>query len=170
MIAQRLIEDARAAGLSIEVEGADLIIEADYEMPPDLLASLRQHKAELIAVLVPPSSSAAPTAEWWRDEFEERAAIREYDGHYTRAEAERLAWGELENRWHREHGERLSADICAGCRRPIGNAEALDQIDGNRVHADRDHSCLIAFGKRWRGAARRALLNMGLNPPADMDR
>jgi len=167
MIAQRLIEDARAAGLSIEVEGADLIVEADCEMPPDLLASLRQHKAELIAVLV---VSKPSKVQRWRDEFEERAAIREYDGGYTRAEAERLAWGEIENRWHKEHGERLSADICAGCRRPIDQSEALDQIDGNRVHVDRNFACLVKYGERWRGTARRALLDMGLKPPAEVDR
>src|SRR3954452_9049565 len=51
MIARRLIEDARAAGLSIEVDGADLIVEADCDPPPELLAELRQHKAELIALL-----------------------------------------------------------------------------------------------------------------------
>jgi hypothetical protein len=168
VIAQRLIEDARAAGLSIEVEGADLIVEADCEMPPDLLASLRQHKAELIAVLVVPKQPSK--VQWWRDEFDERAAIREYDSSYTRAEAERLTWGELENRWHKEHGERLSADICAGCRRPIDRSEALDQIDGNRVHVDRNFACLIKYGEQWRGTARRALLDMGLKPPAEVDR
>src|SRR5947207_14127575 len=40
--------------LSIEVEGGDLIVEADRDPPAGLLAELRQHKAELIAVLVPP--------------------------------------------------------------------------------------------------------------------
>ena len=32
----------------------------------------------------------------WQALFDERAAIRECDGRHTRAEAERLAWGELE--------------------------------------------------------------------------
>ena len=68
MIAQRLIEDARAAGLSMEVDGGDLIVEADCEMPPVLLASLRQHKAEVITALTPVSA----------DEIEERAALVEY--------------------------------------------------------------------------------------------
>jgi hypothetical protein len=64
--AARLLETARSAGLSIEVEDGDLIVEADCEMPLDLLASLRQHKAELIAALTP-----AP------DDPEERAAVIE---------------------------------------------------------------------------------------------
>lgn len=104
--------------------------------------------------------------ERWREEFEERAAIRQYDGHYTRVEAERLAWGGLENRWHREHGERVPADVCAGCRRPMGGRPALDVADGSRVHDTPDHACLIRFGKRWRSAATRALIEMGLRPPA----
>lgn len=102
----------------------------------------------------------------WRDEYEERAAIREFDGHYSRAEAERLAWGELENRWHKERDDRVPADTCAGCRRSIGQSPALDLTDGNRVHDRPDHACLIQHGKRWRGAATRALIEMGLTPPA----
>src|SRR5438477_11657966 len=88
MIAQRLIEDARAAGLSIEVEGADLIVEADCEMPPDLLAELRQHKAELIAVLVRPSGAGTPTD---HDELDERAALIEFGVNVPRRWAEGYA-------------------------------------------------------------------------------
>src|SRR5947207_4783725 len=88
MIAQRLIEDARAAGLSIEVEGADLIVEADCEMPPDLLAELRQYKAELIAVLVPPSRAGTPTDP---DELDERAALIEFVANVPRRWAEGYA-------------------------------------------------------------------------------
>ena len=87
MIAQRLIEDARAAGLSIEVEGADLIVEVDCEMPPDLLASLRQHKAELIAALVRPSRASTPTP----DELDERAALIEFGANVPRRWAEGYA-------------------------------------------------------------------------------
>jgi hypothetical protein len=60
----------------------------------------------------------------WGDLFEERAAIRQYDGRCTRVEAERLAWGELETRWHMQRGERVDRDVCAGCRRAIANGVA----------------------------------------------
>jgi Protein of unknown function (DUF3987) len=36
---------------------------------------------------------------WWRDRFAERAAIREYDGAQSKAEAELDAWRELEALW-----------------------------------------------------------------------
>jgi hypothetical protein len=105
----------------------------------------------------------APT-KIWRNLFEERVASYKLVGRYTREEAERLAWDELENRWHVEHGERVPRDLCTGCRTPIGESEALDLIDGNRVHFA-NNACLIRHGDRWRGVATQALAAMGLKPP-----
>jgi hypothetical protein len=51
MIALRLIEDAKAIGLSIEVDGEDLVIEADTAPPEELIGKLRAHKAEVVALL-----------------------------------------------------------------------------------------------------------------------
>ena len=102
---------------------------------------------------------------WWRDQYAERAATRQYDGGRPRAEAELLAWGELENRWNLAYGERVARDFCAGCRRAVGAEAALDLMDGNRVHDRAEHDCLIRHGKRWRGAATRALIAMGLEAP-----
>jgi hypothetical protein len=88
--------------------------------------------------------------------FEERAASRERCG-YSRAEANRLARDELENLWHLQHGERVPRDLCAGCRKPIGDAASLDLIDGNRVHLTDRNGCLVQHGNRWRANAARAL-------------
>jgi hypothetical protein len=38
-------------------------------------------------------------------------------------------------------------------------------MDGNRVHLADGYDCLIRYGARWRGAATRALIAMGLVPP-----
>jgi hypothetical protein len=54
--------------------------------------------------------------------------------------------------------------MCAGCRRHIGSAEALDLIDGNRVHLD-GNDCLIRHSEAWRAAATRALIALGLRSP-----
>jgi hypothetical protein len=75
-----------------------------------------------------------------------------------------LAWGELQNRWHMAHGKRVPRHLCAGCRKPISNAAALDLIDGCRVHDTAGHHCLIRWGACWRSAATRALAAMGLTP------
>jgi hypothetical protein len=70
MNAHRLIEDVRAAGISIEVDGGDLIVEADRDPPPELVAELRAHKAEVIAFL---TNRGQPDA----DDLAERAAIHD---------------------------------------------------------------------------------------------
>jgi hypothetical protein len=90
MIAQRLIEDARAAGLSMEVEGGDLIVEADRDPPPELLAELRQHKAELIAFLVPPPPASAPPLPG-PDALDERALLNDDGANVPRRWAEGFA-------------------------------------------------------------------------------
>lgn len=108
-------------------------------------------------------------AQWWRTEYAERAAHREYDGGHRCAEAELLAWRALENRWNLAHGERVPRELCAGCRRPIGTEAALNLIDGNHVHDRAGHECLIRHGERWHAAATRALIAMGLQPPVGED-
>jgi hypothetical protein len=98
MNAHRLIEDARAAGLSFEVVGEDLIVETDRDPPPELLAELRQHKAALIAFLAPPRAepiqaahtSAAIQVEQL-DDLDERAAIIEFGANVPRRWAEGFA-------------------------------------------------------------------------------
>ena len=67
-----------------------------------------------------------------------------------------LALAKDECRWHLDHGERVPRALCAGCRRPfVPGDDVLDLADDNRVHFDAD--CLIAWGDRWRTAARTAL-------------
>jgi hypothetical protein len=173
MSAARLLGRARAAGLSLAIEGENIIVEADDEPSPELIAELRQHKTQLIAALshlsVLPEYGGTEWVNktvdglWWHDLY------AELTGHWFHGarhwhEAEALAWGELEVRWNRAHGAQVPSHLCAGCRRPIGAAEAFDLEDGNRVHDANDHDCLRRHGERWRGTARRALIEMGLSP------
>jgi hypothetical protein len=66
-------------GIRLEACGERLRYYPRSAMTPDLLDRLITHKAELIAII---------------ERFEERAAIVEYDGGFSRAEAERRAWKE----------------------------------------------------------------------------
>src|SRR5260370_10125625 len=86
MNAHRLIEDVRAAGFSIEVDGGDLIVEADRDPPSELVAELRAHKAELIAFL-----TSNRDEESGADELDERAAIIEYGAGVPRRWAQGFA-------------------------------------------------------------------------------
>ena len=112
----------------------------------------------------PPNASRLdPTI--WNDLYEERAAHRQFDGGYPRIEAELLAWRDIEWRWHLAYRERASAEVCAGCDQLIQADEALDLIDGARIHM-KGHRCRIAYEQRWRSAAKNALIALGLQPPA----
>ena len=107
---------------------------------------------------------------WWRDQYQERSRHRELGGRRSRAEAEILAWGELQWRWHKQEGGRPPAGICGGCRTPIRGTEAIPLIDGAYVHDGKGHECLIAYGSRWRREASAGLRALGLEPPSGFDR
>src|SRR5262249_40340199 len=121
-----LLRDARAARLEIAVDGDRLIVRGPA-WAEAVARSLIEHKAEIIALISADGVTDRETDNTtdWRDLYEQRAAHWSLEGRRSRAEAEALAWGELENRWHRMRGERVPPDICAGCRRPIAAAEAL---------------------------------------------
>lgn len=79
-----IIEQARADGVTLALSPAGCIKAAgNGEAVNRWLPVLREHKAELLDEL------RAGMVD--REAFEERAAIMEFDGGLTRAEAERLA-------------------------------------------------------------------------------
>jgi hypothetical protein len=80
--------------------------------------------------------------------------------------ARRLAWGDLQNEWHKKHGRRWASWLCAGCEKPAGGLNSIDLADGNRVHVD-PLDCMIEFGRRWRGDADSALVALGLESPEE---
>ena len=70
------------------------------------------------------SDRADPTpAVKWRARNRETLAY--WSTFHPADEAARLAWGEIENHWHMQYGERVPHWQCAGCREPIGGLPAL---------------------------------------------
>jgi hypothetical protein len=82
MSASAILRTCAAVGIIIKRDGSNLKLNAKTPPPSELLRSIREHKAELIAFLTPPPSVAT---------FEERAAIREESGELSRAEANQVA-------------------------------------------------------------------------------
>lgn len=156
MTPRALLDEIAGAGARIEARGERLRLTAPKPLPADLVARIRTAKPALLAAL-------AEVPDW---QARHREALSHWEALHSADEAARLAWGELQVRWHRLHGERLPEWQCAGCGEPIGGGEALMLSDGNRVHLDQAHrfECLIAYGERWRDAATRALEKLGLKP------
>jgi hypothetical protein len=97
--------------------------------------------------------------------FQERAAIRQYDGRWPRHLAERLAHAEVVEAWCRQNPPVLAAGLCGGCQRSL-TGQTLDLPDGARVHFDDDRfECLIAYGSSRTARAIAALAELGLLPP-----
>jgi hypothetical protein len=66
----------------------------------DLLQELAEHKTAILDLLHTGRKSEIPSIilNGWKEDFEERAAILEYDGGLAREEAERQALREIEER------------------------------------------------------------------------
>jgi hypothetical protein len=165
-----LIRDTSAYAAAPDSQVCDQSDISDKRRVSSLMSLLSPSRIELAvtedeaAVALPPNDPG-----WWRAQFEGRTSTWQRSGRYGQETAQRLAWGELQNRWHTAHGDRLPHHLCAGCGITIGAAEALDNIDGTRVHLAADLNCLIRYGQRWRTAATRGLIELGLRPLVGSD-
>jgi hypothetical protein len=153
-----LLHRAQEVGLRIEPMGDTLLVRGPKRAEA-VVKLLAEHKAEVLAAL----SSSIVDASCWRERFMANA-VQWFVGDRDWDAAKRLAWGDLENDWHHQHGKRCPSWQCAGCDAPLSGSQALDLSDGNRVHFE-PIDCLIRFGRRWRGTARAALIALGLEPP-----
>jgi hypothetical protein len=129
---------------------------------PKFVTRVQAVKPELLLALAEPKLPVdARAAEWQARHAESLAFWRAF---HSTGEAACIAWGEMQFRWHRLHGSRVSTSICAGCGDRLDGAETLALGDGARLHiATLDR--LVAYGQRWRGTATEALIHMGLAPP-----
>jgi hypothetical protein len=165
--ATELLRRLSEIGASIQPAGEKLVLRAGAKpVPAELVKQLRADKTQVLAALTAPAATG--DSAWWRREFTVRTLGRLF-GNRTIDEAEQLAFERLIVEWHRQHGVRVPGWQCAGCGGPVGSLAWLDFDDGNRVHFDEQRACLIRYGERWRGTARRALIAMGLQPPAGTD-
>lgn len=118
---------ARAAGIRLEIDGDDLLLEASAPPPEDVLNLLSRHKADIVALLRPVEDGWS--AEDWQVFFDERAGIAEFDGGLPRAEAEAQALACCVDEWLNRNPERSPVGRCFGC--------------GDREYA---HDALLPYG------------------------
>jgi hypothetical protein len=88
-------------GIQLEADGARLRFRPREAVTADLAARLKAHKAELLAILATRKTAVRlleVTTTWcpaWRDLWEERGSIIEYEGNTPRDLAEDRAFHEL---------------------------------------------------------------------------
>lgn len=160
-----LLDRLSEIGATIRPAGNQLILRAGSKsVPAELVKRVHEAKAEVLAALSPEASAALR----WQERFTVLtfawgAGKRDWEA------ATRLAWGDLQNEWHKRYGRRWPSWQCAGCERPIGGLEAIDLPDNSRVHFE-PIDCMLNYGVRWRGEAQQALLALGLRPPNSDER
>jgi hypothetical protein len=165
--AKQLLECLGELGATVRPAGDQILLRAGPKpIPADLVKRLRELKTELVRELEVAETSADIDDQpaWWRRHYLLRTINWEISAVRPESEARGIAWGELEDRWHRLHGARTPEWQCAGCGEPLAGFPTLDLADGNCVHF---HTlvCLLAFGKRWRAEAAAGLKALGLDPP-----
>src|SRR5262245_20590771 len=89
-----LLEQARLAGLAVNVQGDKLVIRGPRRAAP-LAEQLLAHKAKVLDALAAESLTPADLPGDWHFLWDERAAIMTYDGGLPRERAEALALADV---------------------------------------------------------------------------
>ena len=165
MNAVQALEAARAAGITIALDGDDLMLQASAQPPEDVLELLSHHKPGIVVLLRPDRSW---TAEDWRALYDERAGIAEIDGGYRAVRRKRRPSSSCVIEWLSRNHDCSLPGRCVGW----GGA----QVSGHPVvpfgvepgsHAWLHAKCWAAWHARRKAMAVAALASMGIEAPAD---
>jgi hypothetical protein len=113
MSAAEALRVARAAGIQLEIDGEDLVLDAALAPPVAVLEALSCNKAGVIALLR--ASNVGWSAEDRRAFVDERAGIAEFDGGLSRAEAEAQAFVCCLDEWLNHHPVPSPPGRCLAC-------------------------------------------------------
>jgi len=174
MSAAEALEVARAVGIRVELDGADLVLEAPTAPPPGVLDLLSRYKAGIVTLLR--LADQGWSAEDWQVFFDERAGIAEFDGGLSRGQAEARAFDHCAVEWLNRNPMRspLGRCLCCGC---CGCGGCGDQAHHPKppygAVESTANACL--YSRCWSGwyadrkaEAVAALVAMGIAPPVDL--
>lgn len=117
MSAVEALRMAHEAGVELSIDRDELVLQALSEPPFAILDMLRQHKAGVVTLLRRGQKVqyCAWSAKKWRALFDERAAIAEFDGGLSRAEAEASAFAHCVAEWLNRNPTFSPPGRCFGC-------------------------------------------------------
>jgi len=115
MNASEALNAVRAAGVSIKVDGDDLLLEATVPPPSAVLDALSYHKVSILALLR--SVTTGWSAADWRALFEERATLFQRDGGLRRDLAQAKALEACIATWLNKNPVTSPAGRCIVCSR-----------------------------------------------------
>lgn len=107
-----LLHRLRHDGVTVEVREGNLHVRPAEMLTSDLLDTLRQHKAEIVRAV---RMQSLTSTEW--EAWHERVAVAMVDGKVTQAEAEAIAWRQVEQARLTRPPTILQHCRCVDCRR-----------------------------------------------------
>jgi hypothetical protein len=161
MNALSALKAARAAGVQVQVDGADLVLSASAQPPDNILDDLTRNKGAILDIL------RQETEGWdtndWLVFFYERAGIIEFDGGAQRRDAEDLAFEACMVEWCHQHPVRSDPDRCNWCGQLAKNRRPVIPFGTNdHGHTWLHPDCWRSWYNHRQDTARQALLTMGL--------
>ncbi len=100
MSAGTLLRDLTSRGVLLAARGSRLVVDGPSDALSDrVVEELRALKPEILALLSTTREDSRWDAADWEAYFDERAAVREYDGGLPRGEAEQLAFEDTVTQW-----------------------------------------------------------------------
>jgi hypothetical protein len=162
--AAKALKLAQAAGVRLEVDSGDLLLEAAAPPSAAVLDALRRHKTEIIALLRPESDGWS--AEDWGALFDERAGAAEHEGGLPRAQAEARAFAYCVALWLYRNPARSAPGRCHACSEGERvNDPLLPFGTEANGHAWVHSGCWAAWYEARRASAIAAMIALGLKPP-----
>jgi hypothetical protein len=159
MSATEALKQASAAGILFKIDGEDLVLDAPAPPPPALLILLRNHKADILAMLKPAGD--------WRTLFEERAVFGEYEGGLSRERAKANAFKACVATWLNQNPVISPAGFCVHCGAGDQPNDALLPYGTTPPGAAWLHGgCWPTWSRVRQAEATAALAAMGIRPPA----
>lgn len=165
MSAAEALTQARAAGIRLGIDGDDLALEASAPPPAAVLDLVARHKADIVTLLRPGRDGWS--GEDWREFFEERAGIAEFDGGLPRDQADARAFSCCVSEWLQRNPARSPSGRCDHCGQSKGML--LPYLTGYSVkdpgHTWLHQDCSRAWHQAHRAKAVLALVVMGISIP-----
>jgi hypothetical protein len=159
------LKQARAAGIRVGIDGDHLALEASAPPPGEVLDLLARYKADILTLLRPGSDGWS--GEDWRESFEERAGIVEFDGGLPRDQAEARAFSCCVDEWLDRNPMQSPPGRCDHCGQSKGMV--LPYLTGysgtDPEHTWLHQECSPAWQHARRAKAVSALVAMGLSIP-----
>ena len=166
MSAAEALTQARAVGIQVRIDGEALVLEASAPPPADVLDLLARHKADILTLLR--LGNDGWSGEAWREFFEERAGVAEFDGGLPRDQAEARAFSRCVGEWLQRNPVRSPSGRCDLCGQSKGML--LPYLTGYSVkapgHTWLHQECSPAWHQERRAKAVAALVAMGISIPA----